>query len=85
MVSTSELEGDCVAPLCNDLLRVKHLREASCNNGSDSFATRKPTRPVWPPLEAPTETAKVAAATGEGAKAAMMATEEVAKNFMVMC
>ena len=69
--------------MCNDLLRVKYLRTASCHNGSESFATRKLTRPIWPSLEAPTETTMVAAETREGATTAMMATEEAAKNFMV--
>lgn len=86
VVSTAELEADNVAPLCSDLLRVKPLRGASCN-GSDrscAFATRKPTRPGWPSLLAPTKTVILTAETSEGAKAARMATEEAAENFMVL-
>ena len=82
MVSTAELEVDNVVPLCSDLLRCKRLGGASCN-GSDTscaFTKRKPTRP----LLAPTTTVMLAAETREGAKAATMATEEAAENFMVL-
>ena len=86
MISIAELEADDVALCCNDLLRIKFLRRVSCE-GSDrscAFAMRKPTRPGWPSWPAPTKTVWLTAETREGAKVAMMATEEAAENFMVL-
>jgi hypothetical protein len=83
VVSTAEHEADNVVFSCKDLLRVKCLN----NNRSDrswAFATRKLTRPITPSLLAPTLMVMVAAETREEAKAAMMATEEAAENFMVL-
>ena len=86
MVSTAKLEVDNVALCCNDRLRVKFLRRVSYKGTDRSCASamRKPTRPIWPSLPAPTVTVKFAADTREGAKAAMVATKEAAENFMVL-